>query len=409
MAQDASHTTRVSVRGVDDAPNADDLNARPEARRVFVLAIIAVVVIVCAMLLPTDMSSYYLDLTPTVIINLISNNVNAFIGVFIGDGDLYEARFMVVVMCAVSGAALGLCGSAYQGAFNNPLAAPKTLGVMAGGALGSLIYVIGLSDLGPQMPYQTGTFTYSQGLEWLSSLNPLEWLWVNYGMCLCSILGCFLVVGIVLGLTSALGRGRLTNIIVIIFGQIFAVAVTAIISFFRYLATCDGDLDTVDALKMIENYTMMRNYHYYDLLIMVVPIVICIVIVLLMSRRLTLLSFGDDEAASMGINVNKSRYVMIIVCTIMTALSISFCGHVAFLGFISAHIARRIVGPDFKYLLPASLLTGATLLSLLQYLAQSGIPFVNMYSAGSLCSIVGSIIFLCLVVVEWRKGGAGGW
>lgn len=383
---------------------------RGESRRLFILAVVAAVVLLLAMVLPTGMFYEHTGtMTLSVFVSRVSANFGALLNVFVGNGAEFETRFMAVLVCAVSGAALGLCGSAYQGAFNNPLAAPKTLGVMAGGALGALIYVIFLRDLGPQMPSSGSAFTYAQRQEWLATLSPLEWLWQTYGMSLCSIAGCLLVVGVVIGITSVLSRGKLSNIIVIIFGQVFAAAVTALISFARYVFTIDGDLDTADALKSIENYTMVSTFHYHDLLIIVLPIAVCIVITLLMGRRLTLLSFGDDEAAAMGINVNRSRYLMIAVCTVMTALAISFCGHVAFLGFISGHLARRIVGPNFKYLLPASLLTGGTLLTVVQYICESGLPFTSANAAGSVCSILGAVLFLGMVLSQWRKGGANGW
>lgn len=386
------------------------LDVRSESRRLLLLGVIAVLLLLAAMILPTGMFyEFTTTMTPAAFVTRVTNNFGALLGVFVGNGAEYETRFMGVLICAISGAALGLCGSAYQGAFNNPLAAPKTLGVMAGGALGGLIYVIFLRGLGPQMPNSNGAFTYAQRQEWLATLNPLEWMWQTYGMSLCSILGCCLVVSIVVLITTVLSRGKLSNIVVIIFGQVFAASVTALISFARYWYTMDGDIDTADALKAIENYTMVNTYHYTDLLIIVLPIVLLMAIVLLMSKRLTVLSFGDDEAASMGINVNASRYMLIACCTVMTALAISFCGHVAFLGFISGHLARRIVGPNFKFLLPASLFTGGALLTVVQYICESGLPLTSANAAGSVCSMLGSILFLGMVLSQWRKGGAGGW
>ncbi|MCD8199688.1 MAG: iron ABC transporter permease [Coriobacteriaceae bacterium] len=387
---------------------------RPEARRLLILGIIVFVLVLAAMIAPTYIFQHSLvEWTPAALVGVALSNLNDLLGVFTGNGEAFEARFMVILVCAVSGGALGLCGSAYQGAFNNPLAAPKTLGVMAGGAIGALIFVVFLQDVGPQMPMlSTGSYTQAQVNAWLGTLNPLEWIWANYGQCLCSMLGCFLAVGIVIGITSVLGRGKLSNVVVIIFGQVFATAVTAIISFARYFYTAEVDaagIDMVDQLREIENYTMVRDYSYIDLLIVILPIVICMVIVLCMRRRMTLLSFGDDEAAAMGINVNRTRYAMIIVCTIMVAFAISFCGHVAYLGFISAHLARRIVGPDFRYLLPASICTGAGLLTLIQYICQSGLPYTSPYSAGVVCSIVGPIIFLIVVLAQRGKGTSGEW
>jgi iron complex transport system permease protein len=347
--------------------------------------------------------------TPAVFLDVVAGNLNGLTTVLTGGGGWFEYRFMAVLVCAVSGAALGLTGSTYQGAFNNPLAAPKTLGVMAGGALGALIYVLFLQDLGPQMPGGGVSVQPWQITAWKASLNPLEWFWVSYGSCLCSIAGCMIVVAVVVGLTSFIGRGRMSNIIVIIFGQVFAATVTAVIAFARYFFTVDGGIDMVDQLVEIENYTMVRTYYFHDLLVIIAPIVLCMVVVLLMRNRLTLLSFGDDEAASMGINVNRTRYAMIIICTVMTGFAISFAGHVAFLGFISAHLARRIVGPDFKYLLPASVFVGGGFLTVVQWLAQSGLPLTSPYAAGVICSILGPCLFLFVVLKQRGEGGSGGW
>lgn len=415
MGMDQDNMNGSSIRfdsdlNQDAASEAKRTSARSEVRRLTVLGIVAICLVLLAMLLPTGMFySFSQTMTLSVFIERVTGNFAGLVSVFVGNGEAYETRFMAVLVCAVSGAALGICGSAYQGAFNNPLAAPKTLGVMAGGALGGLVYVIWGRGLGPQMPSSNSAFTYSQRQEWLATLNPLEWMWQTYGMSLCSIAGCCLIVTIVVAITTVLSRGRLSNIIVIIFGTVFAACVTALISFARYVYTIDGDLDTADALKSIENYTMVSTFHFNDLLIVVLPICVCIAVLLLMSRRLTLLSFGDDQAASMGISVNKSRYLLIAVCTVLTALAISFCGHVAFLGFISGHLARRIVGPNFKYLLPASLFTGAGLLTLVQYICESGLPFTSANASGSVCSMLGSLLFLGMVLAQWRKGGSGGW
>ena len=410
MAQEESRIQFRNEHNTQGQEERDRTAARSESRRLTVLGVTAVLLLFGAMVLPTGMFySFSETMTLSVFIGKVTANFNGLLSVFVGNGADFETRFMAVLICGVSGAALGMCGSAYQGAFNNPLAAPKTLGVMAGGALGALIYVLFLRGLGPQMPNTANGISYAQRQEWLSTLNPLEWLWQTYGMSLCSILGCCLVVTIVVAITTVLSRGKLSNIIVIIFGQVFAATVTALISFARYWYTIDGDIDTADALKSIENYTMVNTYHFQDILIIVLPIAICMAVVLLMSKRLTLLSFGDDEAASMGINVNASRYVLIALCTVMTALAISFCGHVAFLGFISAHLARRIVGPNFKFLLPASLFTGGALLTVVQYICESGLPFTSINASGSVTSILGSVLFLGMVLVQWKKGGNGEW
>ena len=403
---------RINARFSGNAYAAEEQQRRglrPEGRRTLILGVAYVLIVFVCMLLPTYMFTNSLtEFTPSVFLDRCSSNLDNLIGVFTGNPAAGEQRFMGVLICAVAGAALGMCGSAYQGAFNNPLAAPKTLGVMAGGALGALIYVIFLQDFGPELPFN-GTYTAAQLTAWERSLNPLEWLWYEYGKCLCSMVGCFVVVGIVVALTAALGKGKLTNVIVIIFGQVFAATVTALISFARYYYTTNAGIDMIDELKAIENYTMVYSYGYEDLGIIVAPILLCMVVVLCMSRRLTLLSFGDDEANSMGINVNATRYGMIAICTLMTAVAISFCGHVSYLGFISAQLARRIVGPDFRYLLPASLFVGGGFLTIIQWICQSGLPFTDPYAAGTVCSVLGASLFIVVVLAQRGKEDSGAW
>ncbi len=417
MPRFEAQSRRIEVEATANphaAQEAERLGIHPEARKLFILIVFTVVWVFFITIAPTYIfNNLWLTYTPASFMDTLLINFDSLVGVFTGNGASYEARFMAMLTCAVSGGALGLCGSTYQGAFNNPLAAPKTLGVMAGGALGALIYVVFLQDLGPQMPMiSTGTYTNEQVIAWLATLSPMEVFWMNYGECLCSMAGCFLVVGFVIGITSILGRGRLSNVMVIIFGQVFATTVTALISFARYWYTSSTDeagIDMVDQLREIENYTMVRDYSYQDIFIIVLPIVLCMIVVLCMRRRLTLISFGEDEAAMMGINVNRSRYAMIAICTIMTAIAISFCGHVAFLGFISGHLARRIVGPNFNYLLPASICVGANLLMTVQYVCQSGLPFTDAYAAGTVCSILGALIFVGMVITQRGKGVAGEW
>ena len=372
---------------------------RSEARRVFVLGVLFVVVVFTAMVMPTFMFRHsFVQMTPAVFLDQVAANLSGLVGVFTGNGSAFENRFMAVIVCAASGAALGLCGSTYQGAFNNPLAAPKTLGVMSGGALGALVYVLWLQAYEPAMPGAGGAVTGAQIAAWQSSLSPWEWAYLNYGRCLCSIAGCFVVVAIVIGLTTIMGKGRLSNIIIVIFGQVFSVGVTAVIQFARYYFTVDGGTDMAQQLAEIENYSMIGIYYFRDLLIVVAPIALCAAIILLMRNRLTLLSFGDDVANTMGVNVNRTRYITIALCTVLTGLAISFCGHVAFLGFISAHLARRIVGPDFRYLLPASVFVGGTFITLVQWVCQSGLPFTSQYAAGPVCSILGAALFIVLIV-----------
>lgn len=406
---------RIQIEGLDNLFADDEAQRkgmRPESKKVLVFGVIFVVLVFLAAILPTNMFvSSLIKMTPAVFFDSLHTNLDNLILLLTGGSTMYETIFMKVIVCAVGGAALGICGSTYQGAFNNPLAAPKTLGVMSGGALGALVWVLVLQDYVPTLEITSGngSVTASEIGDWMANLDPLGWIAVNYGQALCTIVGCFLIVAVVTGLTSLLGQGRLSNIIVIVFGQVFSVGITAVITFARYYFTQNGGDDMASQLAQIENYTMMGTYYFRDLFIIVLPIVACMVAVLVMRKRLMLLSFGDDVANTMGVNVNRTRYVMIALCTLMTGLAISFCGHIAFLGFISAHLSRRIVGPDFRWLLPMSLLVGGSFITVVQWICQSGLPFTSPYAAGPVCSLLGACLFIFIILRQRGEASSGSW
>ena len=125
-----------------------------------------------------------------------------------------------------------------------------------------------------------------------------------------------------------------------------------------------------------------------------------------MRNRLNLLAFNEEEARSMGISTRGLRVTLVACCTIMTAVVVAFCGTVGYVGFLIPHLARRIVGPDFKYLVPASALLGGAFLLIVYYVFMCfSIP------AGSLStvtSVLGVIAFV-IVVFQQRRSGYASW
>lgn len=382
--------------------------SRP-GHRVLVLGIVCAVIVFGGMLLPPQLFtgtgfSGFLS-SPSVFIDLMGRRISSFLQFITGGSSDFEWQFCGFVLSAMMGAALGMCGSVYQGALRNPLAAPKTLGVMSGGALGAfLFYLTPLATAGPTFISESAfSIQFADYGKWLASLDPLSQLWINYGKALCSVAGCFLIVTIVVLVSAATGRGKLSNITVIVAGQIFAVGVSSVIMFYRNTYVASGNYEMADLLMQIENYALGGMYGVKDLAVVGIPLLICIIGVLLMRNKLTMLSFGDEEAQTMGVNVNRWRYIMIAVCTFMTGWAISFMGHVAFLGFISAHVARRIVGPDMRYLLPASLLVGASFITFFYLLTTVGLFFAPQGSVGMWTSVVGAAVFLVLALRQRGK------
>ena len=135
-----------------------------------------------------------------------------------------------------------------------------------------------------------------------------------------------------------------------------------------------------------------------------VPVILGIVIIMAMRYRLNLLAFNDEEAQSLGISVNVTRNTVIVVCTVLTAVIVSFVGSVGFVGFIVPHLARKMVGPDFRYYIPASICLGAAYLLVAFYLANMSGVFQG--SVGTLTSIVGVVFFVVMAVRQRARGNA---
>ena len=139
-----------------------------------------------------------------------------------------------------------------------------------------------------------------------------------------------------------------------------------------------------------------------------IPLIVCIAFVFLNASRLSLLAFNDEEARSMGISTTRMRNLMVGVCTVITALVVSFCGMVGMVGFLVPHIARKLIGPDFKYLLPACTLLGGILVTVVFYVTNLSIPFVVSGSTGVFTSLIGCIAFI-VIALRGRRSSGGEW
>ena len=137
-----------------------------------------------------------------------------------------------------------------------------------------------------------------------------------------------------------------------------------------------------------------------------IPIIACLVVVLALRNKLNLLAFNEEEARSMGISTTRLRTALVACCTLLTAVVVAFCGSIGFVGFLIPHLARRLVGPDFKYLLPASGLLGA-LFMIVVYFAYSNVT-VPSGSISMITTTLGVIAFI-IVLFRQRQTGNASW
>jgi iron complex transport system permease protein len=304
------------------------------------------------------------------------------------------------VMIAITGAGMALCGAVYQGSFKNALVSPSTLGVSSGATLGMMIWVV--------------FFVADDGsnVAWLDSYSAegssvLDYLSSNYSLSLLSFVGCILVVAIVVTTMRLAGRGTTSPIFMIITGQVIGSVMGAVSNTIRYYYLASNPYSAKsELLTNLQIASFYRTYTWIDLVAVGVPLVITFLVVMALRRRMNLLAFSEGEARTMGVDTGKMQMLVVGLCTLLTAIIVSFCGQIGFVGFLVPHLARRLVGPHFSYLLPAATVIGAifVLAAYTIVLTTVGSSYETM--VGMYISIGGAIVFLATALRG--KGGARG-
>jgi iron complex transport system permease protein len=251
-----------------------------------------------------------------------------------------ELRLPRVVLGLLVGAMLALAGAAYQGVFRNPLADPHLLGVAAGAGLGVTAVIA--------TRVSTGDATAN----------------LPVGVPLAAFLGAVMAVALTWVLGSTGGRSR-TPASLILAG----VAVSA------FLAAAQTYLmqQHVDTLREVYSWLLGRlaTAGWHDVLLVLPYAVVTGLIVLSRRRELDVLTVGDEEAASLGLHPQRSRYLLLVAASLGTAAAVSVSGLIGFVGIIIPHTLRLLAGASYRVILPLSVLFGGAFLALTDVVART--------------------------------------
>ena len=375
----------------------------PRTKAMIAVAIALALAVLVAVLVPNNAFAPGTQFSFAWLADGVSNSMAGLLAFISGErpGDSMQYKLFLYLIVALAGASLGVSGAVYQGSMRNALASPTTLGVVSGGTLGMTLYVIFCYDV-------TNVESVTQASELLAyqdALSPIEYLVERYASLLFTLLGCFAVVGFVLAVALAAGRGKVSSAVLVITGQVVVMVITAALSVVRtYFATMEGtEALTGVALDALRSTTFSSMYTALDLLLMAVPILIGLGVIIALRIRLNALTFEEDEARSLGLSVNATRNLMVAACTLMTAVVIAFCGSISFVGFLVPHVTRRLIGPDFNYLVPASAVVGA-LFMVLTFFASSFLSLEQYGGTRILTSVLGGSVF---IVIALRSRGRG--
>jgi iron complex transport system permease protein len=269
---------------------------------------------------------------------------------------VWEIRLPRILLAIFVGIALSAAGGVYQGCFRNPLVEPYILGVSSGAAFGASLAIV--------IP----SFYFSMQLS-------------------AFIFGCLAVFGAYL---LARIKGETPIIMLILAGVIIGSIFSALVSILEYVAT--------DAALREIVFWLMGGFYYttWDDIGLVVPfILISFGIVWIFSWKLNILSMGDEEARTLGVHPEVYKGIFIVAATLMTAISVSAVGIIAWVGLMMPHAARMIMGPDHRFMLPAAAVMGAIYLivcdTLARTLTSAEIP------VGILTSVIGAPYLIYLI------------
>jgi iron complex transport system permease protein len=276
---------------------------------------------------------------------------------------LWNVRLPRVLAGVCVGAGLAAAGATYQGLFRNPLVSPDILGVSAGASLGA---VLGIFLSLPVIAIQLLGFA-----------------------------GGLLTVAAVYAVGAAI-RGRDPVLTLVLAGVAIGAIAGAGISLIKILA------DPYDQLPAITYWLLgsLTAVTRFDVLSVLPALIIGVVPLVLLRWRMNVMTLSDDEAQTMGIDTFRTRALLIAAATLITAASVSITGIIGWVGLIIPHVARMLVGPDFRKLLPASMMLGGGYLLVVDMLARS-IALIEV-PLSILTAAVGAPFFLWLLAAGKR-------
>ena len=272
-----------------------------------------------------------------------------------------DIRLPRVLIGAMVGLVLALCGGVMQGIFRNPLADPYLLGIASGATAGAAAAItLHLESIPFALP----------GMAFLGGLSA---------------------VAVVYRISSS-GRGsRFDNFTLILAGVALAALFSAITAFFLYVA---GERERSGILFWVMGGLAGSNWTYFYLLL---PISLFGGLVLsVFARELNALALGDEQASHLGLEPRRLKKILLAITTLMTAAAVSASGTIGFVGLIVPHALRLIIGPDHRWLLPASALAGAIFLMLCDTAARTVLSPAEI-PVGIITALFGAPFFLYLL------------
>jgi iron complex transport system permease protein len=270
---------------------------------------------------------------------------------------IFQIRLPRVIAAILVGGGLSISGASFQGLFKNPLVSPDILGVASGAGFGAALAI-------------------------LLSGNPLTIQLSAF---------CFGILAV--AVTYSISRVYKTSstLILVLSGIIVGALFNALLSLVKYLA------DPYDTMPAIVFWLLgsLSEVSIEDILIIAPPILIASLVLYLLRWRINILSIGEEEARTLGLDTVQMTRLIIIASTVVTTSAVCISGIIGWVGLVVPHIGRMLVGPDFRRLIPASGLLGASFLLIVDDIART--LTATEIPLGVLTALIGAPFFAYLL------------
>ncbi len=274
---------------------------------------------------------------------------------------LFSIRLPRTVLVALTGAALGGSGAAYQGLFRNPLADPYLIGIASGAGFAAVV---------------------AMAVKWPAT----AWGWAVVPAA--AFAGALITVALVYNIARV---GRSTPVTTLILAGVavgsFATALTAFL-----MLRSDSELRRAMSW-MLGGFTLGG---WVPVVVALPYVAASLAMLVALARPLNVLQFGDDQARQMGLNVERIKLVLVLAASLATASAVAFSGIIGFVGLAVPHLMRLLWGPDYRGLVPLSIIGGAAFLLLADVAARTVLAPQEV-PVGIITALVGVPFFLWLL------------
>jgi iron complex transport system permease protein len=279
---------------------------------------------------------------------------------------VFTVRLPRILLSLLAGAGLALSGAALQGVFRNPLVGPQVVGVSSGAAFGGTLAI--LLSL-PRYGLLASAFAFG-----LSALV----------------------------LVYALNRfvARRNILALVLAGVVVTGFFGALVSLLQYLA------DTEDKLPAMVFWLLgsFATANWDKFILVAAPVVFGSVLLAGLRWRINLLSMGDEDAKTLGVNVEPLRWLVLVLVSCIVAAQVAVSGIIGWVGLVVPHMARLLVGPDHRVMMPTSLILGALYLLVIDTVARTATS--TEIPLGILTALIGTPVF-ALVLRQTQRGSHG--